>query len=151
MLAGEHPMLRIKAKRDLFAVLAFACAGIFVADSAVADDSRRADAVATMQRLAASIDHAYAGIAPALAVLPPSGRIALEHAIASVDTSLSAYALSDAHDARAQTSALNTGDWDAAVDSIVARAENALTVGNYARCEELAQLLGQLAEDTRSD
>ena len=151
MLAGEHPMTRIKAKRDLFAVLAFACASIFVADSAVADDSRRADAVATMQRLAASIDHSYAEVAPALAVLPPSGRITLEHAIASVDTALSAYALADAHDARAQTSALNTGDWDAAVDSIVARAENALTVGNYARCEDLAQLLGQLAEDTHSE
>lgn len=144
-------MTRTKTISGLFARSAFACAGVLAATSAAADDSRRADAVSTMQHLAASIDDAYAGIAPALAVLPPSGRIVFEHAIASVETVLSAYALADAHDARAQTAALNEGDWDAAVDAIVARAENALTVGNYARCEELAQLLNQLAEDTRAD
>ena len=115
-------------------------------------DSERADAVESMQKVAASLEGIYAAFQPLITkALPYSARIAAEHALASIDTVLSAYDLSDAHDSRAQAIALNTGDWDAAADAIVARAENALTVGNYARCEELAQLLGQLADDTRGD
>ena len=115
-------------------------------------DSERADAVASMQNVAASLDAIYAALDPLLTkAMPYSARITVEHSLASIDTALSAYALSDVHDARAQSIALNTGNWDAAADAIVARAENALTVGDYARCEELAQLLAQLADDTRGD
>ncbi len=143
-------MARIESARVGLVKVATACAAMFFSSLSVADDSRRADAVATMQHLAASIENSYSAVSPALVLLPSPGRVVFEHAIASVDTVMSAYALADTHDTRAQTAALNAGDLDAAVDSIVARAENALTVGNYTRCEELAQLLGQLAEDTRN-
>ncbi|MEP6483357.1 MAG: tetratricopeptide repeat protein, partial [Rudaea sp.] len=134
-----------------FARLVALCAVSFAAGSASAD-TRRADAVATMQGLAASMEFAYEAVVPAIEKALPSGaRIALEHRIASLDTVMSAYALADLHDTRAQSIALNSGQWDAAADAIVARAENALTVGNYDRCEEMAKLLAQLADDTHTE
>ncbi len=80
----------------------------------------RANAVATMQGLAARIDAAYAQLFPALnAVLPASLRFQLEGRLADLDTALSAYALADAHGARAQELALASGDEEAAGEQIV--------------------------------
>ena len=88
---------------------------------------------------------------PALnAVLPASLRFQLEGRLADLDTALSAYALADAHGARAQELALASGDEEAAGEQIVDRADNALTVGDYARCDRLAQLLAQLARSSGS-
>jgi len=130
---------------------ALACLCLFAGGQAVAQEYPRAEAVATMQGVAAATDRAYGVIAPALnALLPGPARLAFEHNLAIYATALSAYAVADAHDARAQAIALNLNDWDAAADAIGARAENALTVGDYARCEQMAQLLAQLAQDTRS-
>jgi diguanylate cyclase (GGDEF)-like protein len=116
-----------------------------------AQEYPRAEAVATMQGMAAAADSAYDVLGPPLnALLPESARFGFEHGLAVYATALSAYAIADAHDARAQAIALNFNDWDGAADAIGARAENALTVGNYARCEQMAQLLAQLAQDTHS-
>jgi len=105
-----------------------------------------------MQGIAAAVERTYADFAPALgATLPPHVRMDLESALAATMTSLSAYALADQHAARAQAAALNLGAWDIAADIIVERADNALTVGDYARGEEFAKLLAQLAHDTGSD
>jgi diguanylate cyclase (GGDEF)-like protein len=117
-----------------------------------ADTQVRAEAVATMQKLANAIEPVYDMASPMVRLTGAPGlRINLEHGLATLDTALTAYALADRHDARAQSTALNNGDWDDAADAIVARAENALTLGNYARCEELAQLLTQLADDTHNE
>ncbi|MDR3388432.1 MAG: diguanylate cyclase [Rudaea sp.] len=112
----------------------------------------RANAVETMQSLAGSLDQTYAAFFPALnAVLPASTRFRLERSLANVDTALSAYALADLHGARAQELALAASDEEAAGEEIVDRADMALTVGDYARCERLAQTLAQLARDTGSE
>jgi len=114
---------------------------------AAADDVYpRARAVATMQQLAAALDYAF-DMLSLDAALPPPVRFGIEHGLATVDTALAAYERADAHDARAQSIALNGSDPEAAVAAIVARAENALTVGDYARCEQLAGLLVQLERD----
>ena len=118
--------------------------------SAAAKDNSfvRAQAVTTMQRLAAAAEDGYDNLAPALVNgLPPAARFAVEHALGTVFTALGTYALADEHDTRAQAIALNHGNRDGAVAAIVARAENALTVGDYARCEELAQLLVQMERE----
>ncbi len=126
-----------------------ACSAALATHAGAADIPLRAETVATMQHLAGSIESAYGAAFPALSnVLRPGAKIFVEHALASIDTALSAYAMSDQHDTRAQAIALNAGAWQAAAAAIVARAENALTVGDYARCEDLAQLLVQLADDT---
>ena len=112
----------------------------------------RAQAVTTMQRLAGAAEDAYARLAPALVTtLPAPARFTAEHGLGTLFTALGTYALADVHDSRAQAIALNHGLRDAAVAAIVARAENALTVGDYARCEELAQLLVQLEGDGGSE
>jgi len=140
------------AFRRISARAVLACAAFFAAPSAFADTQARADTVATMQKLAAAIEPVYNVFSPMVRMTGAPGlRIALEHDLASLDTALTAYALADKHDARAQSTALNNGDWDNAADAIVARAENALTLGNYARCGELAQLLTQLADDTHNE
>ncbi|HEX4479720.1 MAG TPA: diguanylate cyclase, partial [Rudaea sp.] len=139
------------AFRGFAARSVLACAALSGADSAFADTQTRADAVATMQQLALAIEPAYAVVAPMLRLTDaPRLRIAVEHDLGTIDTAFAAYSLADQHDARAQSAALNTGDWDDAADAIVARAENALTLGNYGRCEELAKLLTQLADDTHN-
>ena len=128
------------------------CAVLFAAPSAFADTQARAETVATMQKLAAAFVLVFFVFLLLVRMSGAPGlRIGFEHGLATLDTALTAYALADQHDARAQSTALNNGNWDAAADAIVARAENALTLGNYARCEELAQLLTQLADDTHNE
>ena len=135
-----------------------ACAGLLLAGlrpaaGAASDGSdARAHAVVTMQQLAGATEHAYAGVAPVLgSALPAPARFTVEHGLGTLFTALGAYALADVHDSRAQAIALNHGNREAAVSAIVARAENALTVGDYARCEELAQLLVQMEGDGGSE
>jgi diguanylate cyclase (GGDEF)-like protein len=141
-----------KAFRRFAAKAAVACAAVSAVPAAHADTQTRAETVATMQQLAAAIEPAYALVAPMLRMTSvPRLRVAVEHGLATLDTALTAYSLADQHDARAQSTALNNGEWEDAADAIVARAENALTLGNYARCEELAQLLVQLADDTHDE
>jgi diguanylate cyclase (GGDEF)-like protein len=123
------------------------------ASGAQAQDSYpRAEAVAGMQGLARAIDAGYALLFPALdAVFPAQVRFPLERTLADTDTALSAYALAEPHAARAQQLALASADPEGAGDVIVARAENALTVGDYSRCDRLAQSLMQLARDAGSE
>ncbi len=141
---------RPRARCASFAVLCLVSAVVMKA--APAEESYpRANAVATMQSLAGHIDHAHAQLFPALnTVLPASIRFQLEARLADLDTALSAYALADAHSARAQELALASGNEEAAGEQIVDRADNALTVGDYARCERLAQQLVQLARSSGS-
>jgi diguanylate cyclase (GGDEF)-like protein len=148
-------MNRIRTKwRGCRASVAMFCLGIavMIAPGRGEETYPRANAVATMQALAGELDRAYAQLFPALnAVVPASVRFKLERNLADIDTALSAYALADPHGARAQELALASGDQEAAGDAIIARAENALTVGDYARCDRLAQTLAQLARDSGSD
>ncbi len=140
------------AFRRLAARAMLACTALFALPSAFADTQARADAVATMQQIAHAIEPVYDIFSPMLRLTgAPRLRMVVEHGLATLDTALTAYNLADQHDTRAQSTALNIGDWEAAADAIGARAENALTLGNYARCEELAQLLAQLADDTRGE
>jgi diguanylate cyclase (GGDEF)-like protein len=123
-----------------------------VNDASLTQEYPRANAVATLQRLAGNLEAVYVRFAPGLnQILPPRARLALESNLAFLNTALSAYALADVHGERAQRIALVLRDYDAAGAQMVARAENALTVGDYARCEQLAQALAQLALDSRSD
>ncbi len=140
------------AVRRIAARAVLTCAALLAAPSAFADTQARADAVATMQKLAAAIEPVYAIFSPMVRMTSAPGlRIRFEHGLATLDTALTAYALADRHDERAQSIALNNGNWDDAADAIVARAENALTLGNYTLCGELAQLLTQLADDTHNE
>jgi diguanylate cyclase (GGDEF)-like protein len=140
------------AFRRFAAKAACTCAVLFAIPAAHADTQTRADAVATMQQLASAIEPVYAVVSPMLRMIDaPRLRILVEHGLGTLDTALTAYGLADQHDARAQSTALDNGEWEDAADAIVARAENALTLGNYARCEELAQLLVRLADDTHDE
>lgn len=106
----------------------------------------RAAAVAAMQELAGAIEHVYRGFAPLLhGALPPGLRQNVESSLASIDTALTAYALADAHGARAQELAVARNDIQAAGAAIIARADNALSVGDYERCRNLVATLRQLA------
>jgi len=134
------------------------CAGLLLASltltvSAAKDGNyARAQAVTSMQQLAGATEQAYSGLVPALiTALPAPARFEVEHGLGTLFTALGTYALADIHDSRAQAIALNHGNREAAVSAIVARAENALTVGDYARCEELAQLLVQMESDGGSE
>ncbi len=138
------------AFRGFAARAALACAALSCVPCALADTQTRADAVATMQQIAIAIEPVYTVVTPMLRLTDaPRLRVAVEYGLGTLDTALTAYDLADQHHTRAQSLALNTSDLNGAADAIVARAENALTLGNYARCEELAKLLTQLADDTR--
>ncbi|MGA9335579.1 MAG: tetratricopeptide repeat-containing diguanylate cyclase [Rudaea sp.] len=135
----------------LSAALAFVCAAHCVIPAHAEELSPRAQAVETMQRFAGALDRGYAVISPFLnAGLSKPIRFSVEHDLALADTALTAYALADAHDAVAQRLALEFGDTLSAAKAIVARAENALTIGDYAQCANLAQQLANLAQDSAS-
>lgn len=139
--------------RQCFAAagLVFLCAAHAEVPLRTQAQSQRAQAVATMQRFAEVLDRGYSWLVPFVdSALPKAARFSVEHGFALVDTALTAYARADVHDALAQELALDLGDTPAAAKAIVARAENALTVGNYAQCERLAQALSSLAQASGS-
>lgn len=131
----------------VIAGLALICAAADAAPIPLQALSQRAQAVATMQQCAELLERGYGVAAPFLhAALPRSIRFNIEHGLALVDTALTAYVLADGHDALAQELALESNDDVSAARAIAARAENALTVGNYAHGEHFAQALAQLAQ-----
>ncbi len=129
------------------------CRGLFVAAGILsgvgsatvrAEEYPRARAAATQQHLANAIDQTLEAWEPALTLFGPRGELEIEDTVALVLRGLGAFARADAHWAHAQ--ALASGDDTALADIESKRGEIALTIGNYARVETIADDLLRIAQ-----
>jgi diguanylate cyclase (GGDEF)-like protein len=111
----------------------------------------RADAVRTMQTIAARVEHAYQVFMPVFAgALPSQARAAVERQLMLVESALNAEKLADVHAARAQALLMHAGAIQDAGEVIITRAENALINGNYDLVQELAEQLQAFAKASGS-
>jgi len=136
--------------------LAFAACLLSIA--ALANDTAnpvsypRANAVATMQFVAARIERAYAIFAPAfVGALPPLAHAAFERQVALLESVFNAQKLADTHAARAQALLTRAGAIEDASEVITTRAENALVNGDYVLVQQLAQQLQEFAKTSGSE
>ena len=143
-------MVRAKSKWvarwPLFgAMAALACANAGAAE----EPYPRAAAAVTAQRVAMSIEHAFAPFAPALpALFGEDIDVAIQQILGTTFRALGAFDLADQHWLRAQRRALAHGDAAAAAAAELARCELALLSGDYAQTEKLANHLAQLAANS---
>jgi len=145
----RHAGLRVQAG------ILFACAGLAwgtVVHGATQVTYPRALAVRTSQSLAFSIDGWASTFAPAIpALVGGPGQIAYENFTGNLLRGLDAYALAEAHWAKAQKLALEQGDARKAAEIAIARGEIALIRGDYASVEQLSTLLNELAGRAQLD
>ena len=138
----------IACPRGLCRGLVFA-AGVVVgagAGTARAQEYQRAAVAATQQHLAAVLDETLDAWGPALAVFGPRGEFEIEDTFGLVLRGLGAFARADAHWEHAQVIALASGDDAALADVESKRGEIALTIGNYARVETVADDMLRIAQ-----
>ena len=122
-------------------VLAGAGAGVVRAE-----EYPRAVVAGTQQHLATLLDQSLDAWEPALVLFGPRGEFEIEDTVGLVLRGLGAFALADAHWAHAQALALASGDDTALADIESKRGEIALTIGNYARVETVANDLLRIAQ-----
>ncbi|MBS0569512.1 MAG: GGDEF domain-containing protein [Proteobacteria bacterium] len=121
-------------------------------DSAESASYPRATAVATMQAIAARIEHTYAVFAPAfVGALPPLARAGFERKMALLQSVFNAQKLADTHAARAQAWLMRAGAVHEAGEVITLRAENALVNGDYTLVQQLADQLQEFATSSGSE
>src|ERR1043165_1907183 len=130
------------------ALLALACFCLLAGNSpAHADSYPRADAAATSQRFAATLDESLRGVLPLLAAIGGTrGQVAVESLLGDVFRAIDTYANAEAHLQRAQRAALAAGHLHDAARILTARGEIALLQGDYTHAEGLSHELVQLAQ-----
>jgi len=111
-----------------------------------AEEYPRAAVAANEQRLAAALDETLDAWEPALGLFGPRGEFEIEDTIGLVLRGLGAFARADTHWAHAKALALAARDDAAVADIESKRGEIALTIGNYARVETIADDLTHIAQ-----
>ena len=130
------------------AALAGLC--LFASAALCASSYPRADAAASAQRFAATLDQSLQWLLPAVPALGGQrGEVLLERLLGNTFRAIDAYVYAEAHLQRAQRAALALDDVAAAADILAARGEIALLQGDYTHAEGLSHELVQLAQRER--
>jgi diguanylate cyclase (GGDEF)-like protein len=130
------------------------CAGVVLAAIALlgvpayaAQSYPRADAAATAQHFAVTMDQSLGGVMPLVPTLfGLRGEVVAEWWLGNVFRAIDAYAFAEGRLLRAQRAALGVGNTTDAADILVARGEIALLRGDYTHAEGLSHELVQLAQ-----
>ncbi|TLY53172.1 MAG: diguanylate cyclase [Gammaproteobacteria bacterium] len=141
-------MIHIAFRRGLFRGLILAAGSLtgVCAGTARAEEYPRAAVAATQQHLATALDETFDAWEPALALFGPLGEFEIENTVGLALRGLGAFARADAHWARAQELARRSGDDMALADIESKRGEIALTIGDYARVETIADDMLRIAQ-----
>lgn len=130
--------------------IALAGACLIAAAAAAAQSYPRADAAATAQRLAATLEQTMHGLLPLATTLGGArGEALVENLFGEVFRAIDAYSYAEAHLQRAQRAALAVNDTNDAARILIERGEVALLRGDYTHAEGLSHELVQLAQRER--